>query len=163
MVGGDRRQQVPTASAAPLRLGMSLSNEGPIADTLAIAVHAEELGFSEVWLPESGHGRGGVTVAASVAAVTSRITLGIGIVNPFWRHPSLIAMEAAALDEVSGGRLNLGVGAALWTLRAFGEADEGTRRPLTATVEALRILRGLVRGEEGVDGEVFAARADAAL
>jgi 5,10-methylenetetrahydromethanopterin reductase len=150
-------------SGAPRRLGLALSNEAPVSETVALARQAEQLGFDEVWLPESGHGRGMFTVAASVAAATSRIKLGIGIVNPFWRHPSVIAMEAAALDEVSGGRLMLGVGAALWTLRALGEADPRTDRPLAAMVEAIRVVRGMLRGERGVDGEVFAVQADAKL
>jgi 5,10-methylenetetrahydromethanopterin reductase len=152
-----------SGSAAPLRLGLSLSNEVPVAETVAFVTRAEELGFSEVWLPESRHGRGVFTVAAAVAAATREITIGIGIVNPFWRHPSVIAMEAAALDEASGGRVKLGVGAALWTLRALGEADDRTRRPLTAMVEALRVLRALLQGTEGVNGSVFVVRADARL
>jgi 5,10-methylenetetrahydromethanopterin reductase len=135
----------------------------PVAETVALAVRAEELGLTEVWLPESRHGRGVFTVAALVAAATRRVTIGVGIVNPFWRHPSVIAMEAAALDEASSGRLLLGVGAALWTLRALGEADARADRPLAAMVEALRVLRALLHGGEGVDGEVFAVRSDAAL
>jgi 5,10-methylenetetrahydromethanopterin reductase len=150
-------------SAAPVRLGLSLSNEVPVAETVATVVRAEELDLAEVWLPESRHGRGVFTVAAYAAAATSRIRLGIGIVNPFWRHPSVIAMEAAALDEASKGRLSLGVGAALWTLRALGEADARTERPLTAMVEALRVLRSLLHGDPGVDGDIFSVRADAAL
>ena len=150
-------------SRAPLRVGISLSNEVPVADTVASAVQAERLGFGEVWLPESGHGRGVFTVAAAVAAATRRIRIGIGIVNPFWRHPSAIAMEAAALDELSGGRLSLGLGAALWTLRAFGEADSRADRPLTAMVEAIRVVRALLRGEPGPGGEVFAVQAGAQL
>ena len=72
-------------------------------------------------------------------------------------------MEAAALDEISGGRVKLGLGAALWTLRAFGELDARGDRPLTAMVEAIRIVRALVRGEPGLDGQVFPVQATARL
>lgn len=150
-------------SAARLRFGISVSNEVPIADTVRLARTAEAHGLAEVWIPESSHGRGIFTVAAAVAAATSRVEIGIGIVNPFWRHPSVIAMEAAALDELSGGRLRLGLGAAIWTLRALGEADERTRRPLAAMDEAFRVVGGLLRGEPGVDGTVYPVRADARL
>src|SRR6478672_7991781 len=127
-----------------VRLGLSLSNEVPVRETVALAREAERLGLAEVWLPESGHGRGMFSVASAIASATSRLGLGIGIVNPFWRHPSAIAMEAAALDELSGGRVMLGLGAALWTLRAFGELDGRGDRPLSAMVEAMRVVRAMV-------------------
>jgi 5,10-methylenetetrahydromethanopterin reductase len=145
------------------RLGISLSNELPVADTVAFAESAERLGFAEAWLPESRHGRSVFTVAAQIAARTSRLGIGIGVVNPFWRHPSVIAMEAAALDEASGGRVRLGVGAALWTLRALGEDDPRTGRPLTAMREALGIIRFMVSGGPRPDPWIFTAGADTHL
>lgn len=148
--------------AAP-RLGISLSNEVPVAQTVALVRDAERLGFAEAWLPESRHGRGVFTVAAQVAAHTSRIGIGIGVVNPFWRHPSAIAMEAAALDEASGGRLRIGVGAALWTLKALGEDDERTRRPLAAMREALQIIRAMVSDGPPPQPAVFTTRPDTRL
>ncbi len=151
-------------SAAPRRLGLALSNESPIRETVALAQHAEELGLAEVWLPESGHGRGLFTVAATVAAATDHIKIGIGVVNPFWRHPSLIAMEAGALDEASHGRVMLGLGAALWTLRALGEADSRSERPLTSMVEAIHIVRALLRGDPpGFAPRLFPVQVDARL
>jgi 5,10-methylenetetrahydromethanopterin reductase len=149
--------------ATPVRLGISLSNEVPVAQTVALARAAEELSFSEAWLPESRHGRGVFAVAAQVAARTSRLGIGIGVVNPFWRHPSVIAMEAATLDEASDGRLWLGLGAALWTLRALGEDDPRTRRPLAAMTEALQIVRALLSGGPLPAPEIFTARADTQL
>lgn len=145
------------------RLGVALSNEVPLVRTVQLARRAEQLGFDEVWVPESSHGRSATAVAAVLALSTSRIGLGVGVVNPFWRHPSLIAMEAATLDEACSGRFKIGIGAGLWTLRALGEADPRTERPLSATVEAIRVVRSMLRGEHGVDGQVFAVRADACL
>ena len=147
-----------------MRLGLALANEGPLRETVALARRAEELGLAEVWVPESSHGRSVTSVVATLAANTRQIGLGVGVVNPFWRHPSLIAMEAATLDEASDGRLRgIGLGAALWTLEALGEADPRTRRPLAAMTEALGIVRAMLREQPGPTPEIFAARADAAL
>ncbi len=152
-----------TWSGAPLRFGISISNEVPAAESVALARRAEDLGLAEVWLPESSHGRGIFTVASQIAAATSHVTIGLGIVNPFWRHPSVIAMEAAALDEVSAGRVRLGIGAALWTLRALGEDDERARRPLAAMAEALKIVRAELTGTPSIEPLIYRARADAHL
>ena len=165
-------------SRSPRRLGLGLSNESPVAETAALARQAEDLGFSEVWLPESGHGRGLFTVAASVAAATGSIRIGLGIVNPFWRHPSVIAMEAAALDEASGGRVMLGLGAAHLRGREGGTAAEDLLRlpemggrlvpgpgaiPLAASEEVIVSPAGLA--EDGVkrSGVVFTLSANVCL
>jgi len=145
------------------RLALSLTDDRPLAETLELARLAEQLGFAEIWTNESGHYRGAFTVAAAIASVTSSVGIGIGIVNPFHRHPSVIAMEAATLDELSGGRVRLGIGAALWNLRNLGEADDRTRRPLTATIEAIRIVRALLRGEPGIESQIYTVSADAHL
>jgi 5,10-methylenetetrahydromethanopterin reductase len=147
-----------------VRLGLALANEGPLAQTVALACLAEQLGLSEVWVPESSHGRSVTSVVATLAAHTRQIGLGVGVVNPFWRHPSLIAMEAATLDEAADGRLRgIGLGAGLWTLEALGEADQRTRRPLAAMVEAIGIVQAMLRDEPGPTAAIFTARADATL
>jgi len=145
------------------RFGVALSNEVPLAKSISLARRAEELGFDEVWTPESRHGRSATTAAAVLARETNRIGIGVGVVNPFWRHPALIAMEAATLDEASNGRLRLGMGAALWTLRALGEDDERTRHPLAAMIEAIRVVKAMLGGQDGLDGEVYRVRAEARL
>ena len=146
-----------------VRLAVSLQDDRPLAETLELARLAESLGFAEIWTNENGHYRGAFTQAAAIAGVTETVGIGIGIVNPFHRHPSVIAMEAATLDELSGGRLRLGIGAALWNLKNLGEADPRTARPLTATVEAIRIIRALLRGEPGIESEIFTVSPDAHL
>ena len=145
------------------RLSVALQNDRPLSETLQLARLAEELGFAEIWINENGHFRGAFTQAAAIASQTSAVGIGIGVVNPFHRHPSVIAMEAATLDEFSGGRLRLGLGASLWNLRNLGEADERTQRPLTATVEAVRIIRALLRGEPGIESTIFTVSSDATL
>jgi 5,10-methylenetetrahydromethanopterin reductase len=150
-------------SAHPLRFAVSLQNDRPIAETVEHARLAEALGYREIWTNENGHYRGIFTVASTIAAHTTTAEIGLGIVNPFHRHPSVIAMEAAALDEASGGRLKLGIGAAQWNLRNLGEADERTRRPYTATVEAIRIIRALLRGDPVPASEQFTVSTQARL
>ncbi len=148
---------------AGVRLGLALSNETPLAITVALARRAEELRLTEVWLPESRHGRTATTAATAVGLATSRVKIGLGVLNPFWRHPSLIAMDAATIDEAIGGRLILGLGAAIWTLNALGEADERTAKPLSSIVEATRLIRAMLRGEDGPHPSIYTARADARL
>jgi 5,10-methylenetetrahydromethanopterin reductase len=150
-------------SAHPLRFAVSLQNDRPIAETIEHARLAEALGYPEIWTNENGHYRGIFTVASTLAAHTTTAAIGLGIVNPFHRHPSVIAMEAAALDEASGGRLKLGIGAAQWNLRNLGEADERTRRPYTSTVEAIQIIRALLRGDPVPASEQFTVSTQACL
>ncbi len=150
-------------SSHPLRFAVSLQNDRPVAEIVEHARLAEALGYPEIWTNENGHYRGIFTVASAIAAHTSSVQIGLGIVNPFHRHPSVIAMEAATLDEASGGRLKLGIGAAQWNLRNLGEADERTRRPYTSTVEAIQIIRALLRGEPVPASEQFTVSTRARL
>jgi 5,10-methylenetetrahydromethanopterin reductase len=145
------------------RFGIGLDNQVPLVRTIELACLAEELGLSDVWVPEVNHGRSGTTAAAAIALNTSRIDIGIGVLNMFWRHPSLLAMEAATLDELSGGRLRFGIGPSIWSLRNLGEADERTRKPLTATIETIHQIRALLAGEDGIDATLFPNRRDGRL
>jgi 5,10-methylenetetrahydromethanopterin reductase len=154
---------VSAVATVPTRLGLGLSNEVPIAQTTALVQLAESLGFTEAWIPEVNHGRTATSVVAHLAGVTSTIGLGIGVINPFWRHPSLIAMETATLDELTGGRLRMGIGPAVWSLRALGEDDGRIGKPLTATVDTLRIVAGMLRGEDNPGSTLFPIRTDTRL
>jgi 5,10-methylenetetrahydromethanopterin reductase len=91
--------------------------------------------------------------------VTSKIKIGTGVINPFARHPVLIAMELAALDQLSGGRAILGLGA---SLRLWVEEQMGIRydTPLSALRDAVTIIRRLFAGESvEYQGRVFRAGA----
>ncbi|HEV3475046.1 MAG TPA: LLM class flavin-dependent oxidoreductase [Actinomycetota bacterium] len=70
---------------------------------------AEAAGYESVWVTHIA-AREPLQVLAHYAHHTQRIGLGTGVVPVFLRHPALLAMEAATLDESSGGRLSLGIG-----------------------------------------------------
>ena len=143
--------------------GLSLSNEDPTAHTLAIAAEAERLGFDEVSLPESRLFQSVTSAAAAALAATSEITVRVGIANPVFRHPVLLALEAATLADIGPGRLRFGLGAAEWTVRRFEMAPQGWK-PLTNTVEAVRAVRRLTAGQDlGFAPTTFRASPDLRL
>jgi 5,10-methylenetetrahydromethanopterin reductase len=115
---------------------------------------AERAGLSAVWFAENPFNRGVLPAMAACALATSAIRIGIGVFNPFNRHPTLIAMEMGALDELSGGRAMLGIGAGI----KVAQIGLPCERPIAAVRDAIQIVRPLLRGEE-VDyaGKVFSA------
>src|SRR6266436_7903069 len=130
--------------------------ESPHArEFIALAKRAEETGFGTFWVPEDPFYRGAFTLAAAVACGTSTIKVGIGVLNPYTRHPALTAMEFAALDEVSDGRAILGIGAGLkdWI---EGRLKIPYTKPTAAMRESVEIIRRFFRGEEVTNaGKVF--------
>lgn len=122
-------------------------------DLVRYAQIAEQNGFTSFWLGERYYARGIYTVAAAIAAATKTIKIGLGIVSPFTRHPSLIAMETAALDELSGGRVMLGLGVSQISASRQGITDT---RPALSLKETIEILRGFFSGEDVVyHGKMF--------
>ena len=124
-----------------MRLALSISGHRPTPDAVALARAAEARGFEEIWVTEDYCERGAFTAAAAVAAATTRARVGIGVVNPFTRHPVLTAMEHAALDELAGGRAILGLGAsnARWMQEQLGIPFEDPLGRLREAVEVVRL------------------------
>jgi alkanesulfonate monooxygenase SsuD/methylene tetrahydromethanopterin reductase-like flavin-dependent oxidoreductase (luciferase family) len=140
-------------------------------ELVAMARAAEEVGFDSIWLgdhllyrgdgrPERGPWEAWTTMAA-LAAVTERVEIGPLVACLAFHPPGLVAKMAAAVDEVSGGRFVLGVGAG-WNeaeFRAFGLPFD---RLASRFADAFPIVRGLVQGERVTHrGEL--ARADDAV
>lgn len=125
-------------------------------DPVELAVRAESLGYASVWAGELW-GTDAFVTLASIAAVTDRVALGPAIVNVFSRTPATLAMAAATLDDVSGGRARLGVGA------STAQAIEGLHglsydRPVRRSHEAMAIVRRLLAGGDDpvdYDGQVL--------
>lgn len=127
--------------------------DGPAAayrDTVALAVEAEERGFTSFWLAQHqrGHLAGllpsPLVLLAAIAERTSTIRLGTALVAAACEDPRRLAEDAAVVDVLSGGRLELGLGAGAdaETSRAFGR-DHGRRHAdAMATVDELARLLG---------------------
>ena len=95
-----------------MKLGVALGYWGlgvTPADQLELAQTAEQLGYDSVWTAEA-YGSDAATVLAWLAAGTSRIKLGAGILQIPARSAAMTAMTAATIDNLSGGRMLLGLG-----------------------------------------------------
>ena len=95
------------------KLSVRLSGATHPRDCVALARIAEANGYHAVWFPENAFGRGALPAASACAAATTTIGIGIGVFNPYSRHPTLMAMEIAALDELAQGRVRLGIGSGI--------------------------------------------------
>jgi 5,10-methylenetetrahydromethanopterin reductase len=127
------------------------------APTLARA--AEAHGFGSAWVVEDYFEPGAFTLAGACAAATSRITIGLGVLNPFTRHPALLAMETAALAGLAPGRVVLGLGA---SNRRWIEEQMAIpfKAPLRAVRESVEIVRRLLAGDSVTfRGECFQTEA----
>lgn len=128
-----------------MRFSLRLNNDLPVAEYVRLAALAEAAGFDQFWVSNDLFLRSGPVILSAVAQATRTLEIGTGILNPYTLHPAEIAMLAATLDELSGGRFNLGLssGAADF-LGWVGIAQEA---PRTAVVETVGALRRLFAGE----------------
>jgi probable F420-dependent oxidoreductase len=108
-----------------------------------VAREAEAAGIARLWAPELH--RSATVPLAVAAAATSRIELATGTVLAFTRSPFTLALEALDLDELSGGRLVLGMGAGVRRLNQRWHAT-AYDPPVTRMREVIAAVRALVRG-----------------
>jgi 5,10-methylenetetrahydromethanopterin reductase len=121
------------------------------------ATLADELGY-EVFSVAEGWGLDSTILLAELAAATRRITLAAGVLSIWGRSPATIAMSAATLHRLSGGRFILGLGASTRQL-VEGWHDIGYDRPAARLREVTTRVRALVNGERAALSAVPAARA----
>jgi probable F420-dependent oxidoreductase len=154
-----------------MRFGLSLPHYGfslpagqiTFADAAGWARRAEELGFDSVWVSDHffySFARYGadpspiaslepLTTLAGVAAVTDRVRVGTLVLCAAFRHPALLAKAATSIDLLSGGRLDLGVGAG-WMeeeFEAFGYRFRSPGQRFAVLEEAVEVVRELFGGE----------------
>ena len=170
---------VGTVTGGRMRVGVVL----PIADEdehgtvrsyasiREVALAAEAAGLDSAWvfdhlLFRSASETSGIhecwTILAAIAEATERVELGTLVMCTAFRNAALLAKMAAALDEVSAGRLILGIGAG-WHDPEFEAFGYPTDHKVSRFEEALAIITGLIRqGRADLDGRYLTAR-DAVL
>ncbi len=139
-----------------MRYGLALGYSGATPeDQSDLALEAERLGYDSVWTAEA-YGSDVFTPLAYIGARTSKIKLGTGIAQISARTPAALAMTAATLDHLSGGRVILGLGV------SGPQVVEGWygvpfAKPLARTREYIDIVKKILRREGPVtnDGEHY--------
>ena len=140
----------------PVRFSLSLpvltdfSSPDPYRETFELARLAEEMGFDTATMGHhhfmAGNASDPLTVLAAVAVRTERLRVGTGIFQLPVHHPVRVAEQVATIDQLSGGRISLGVGLGWWPLE-YEVHGSSFRERGARMEEALRILR-LVWQEE---------------
>jgi probable F420-dependent oxidoreductase len=135
-----------------MQFGFTLKPENSIERTVALTRQAEAAGFDHGWLFDSHVlWRDPYPLLTLMAQATKRMRLGTCVTNPGTREPSVTASMLATLDELSGGRMDLGIGRGDSARRVLGKPPT----TMATLEEAIRVIRALVAGEtiayEGTD------------
>lgn len=110
------------------------------------AKQAEELGFSELWIPEDYFYLGSIACLVQALAATKRVPVGVGVMSAMVRHPAVAAMEIACAERMYPGRVRPGIG--LGVPPIIGQMGLKPRSQLAAVREYVTMLRALLGGEE---------------
>lgn len=128
-----------------LKFGIELVPNVEVKELIELVRLSESVNFDSLWITDHYNNRGAYSTLSALALSTSKITLGIGVTNPYTRNIAVTASEIATLSEISGGRAVLGIGAGdKSTLSSLG-ITQGS--PLKAVEESVFALRGLLKKE----------------
>ena len=126
-----------------MQFGFTLKPEHTLKRTVALARQAEQAGFTYGWLFDSHVlWREPYVLLALMAQATQRMRLGTCVTNPATREPSVTASALAVLDELSGGRMDLGIGRGDSARRVLGKPPT----TMASLEEAIAVIRALVEG-----------------
>jgi alkanesulfonate monooxygenase SsuD/methylene tetrahydromethanopterin reductase-like flavin-dependent oxidoreductase (luciferase family) len=144
----------------PLKVGVQLpevERVAPWSDLARMATTAEALGYDSIWVGDHLIFRDGDkaprgpweawTVMAAIAAITERVEIGPLVACTSFHNPAMMAKKAATLEEVSGGRLILGLGAG-WNESEYAAFGYPYNHRASRFEEAFTIIRRLLGGEE---------------
>jgi alkanesulfonate monooxygenase SsuD/methylene tetrahydromethanopterin reductase-like flavin-dependent oxidoreductase (luciferase family) len=131
--------------------GRFISTGRSLGEAIERVKLAESLGYETVYVTHIA-GRESLTILTAYAMSTSSIRVGTGVVPIYTRTPATMAQTAATIDELSGGRLTLGLGV---SHRPVVEGWHGQTidRPVAEMREYTEIVRAILRGEDPPQGE----------
>jgi alkanesulfonate monooxygenase SsuD/methylene tetrahydromethanopterin reductase-like flavin-dependent oxidoreductase (luciferase family) len=148
----------------PIKIGIIFKSYERLSSMQLFARRADELGLQGgFWFAEAYHwfrkygyeARGAAACLAAVAAVTRTIPIGWGIGSPYMRHPTIQASEACAIDELSGGRFIMGMGAGKVGIN-YLDVDLAEQPPVKVHRDSIEIFRRVVKGEPfAYKGEIY--------
>ena len=126
------------------------AHDAPSAEAWTrLARRAEELGYDALYMPDHlGHQLSPVPALAAAATATRKLRIGAYVFANDFRHPLMLAREAATLDHISDGRFEFGLGAG-WRRSDYRQLGIAYDRPgvrIDRMVEALRIIKRLLAG-----------------
>jgi probable F420-dependent oxidoreductase len=134
----------------PFRFGVTISRSGSGDTWAARARRAEDLGYAVLLMPDHlGEQLSPIAGLAAAAAATTRLHVGSFVFANDYRHPLVLAREAATLDVLSGGRFELGIGAG-WNAtdyRKLGMPYDPPALRVDRLSEAVPLLKRLLAGE----------------
>ena len=135
----------------PVAVGCFISTGRSLESAVERVRLAESLGYEAVYVTHIA-GRESLTVVTAYALATERIRVGTGVVPIYTRTPATMGQTAATIDELSGGRLNLGLGV---SHRPVVEGWHGQTidRPVAEMREYVAVVRAILRGEDPPPGE----------
>ncbi|MCC7411265.1 MAG: LLM class flavin-dependent oxidoreductase [Gammaproteobacteria bacterium] len=142
---------------APLapQVGVIFKSYEPLGSMQKYAAQTEASGLTGgFWIAEAYHwfrkygleSRGCYATLAAVAMATKKIPIGLGITSPYVRHPTIVASESAAIDELSGGRFILGLGVGKVGVE-YLEYDLTKMKPVPLHREAMEVIRKIFSGK----------------
>ena len=123
-----------------LRSGVVLQGAYPPGELRSMVERIDALGYSNLWLTDSSlHARNSYAYLTLAALTSPRLVLGTAVTNPLTRHPAITAVATATVDEISDGRMILGIGAGDRPLLALGMRP-ARLATIRATIGAIREL-----------------------
>jgi alkanesulfonate monooxygenase SsuD/methylene tetrahydromethanopterin reductase-like flavin-dependent oxidoreductase (luciferase family) len=135
-----------------MRLGLhfghayqKLKSASAARQLVEVAHAADGLGYDSLWLVDPAGGTDQFAALAAMAGATRRARLGTGVASIFHRHPLGLAAAARTVDDLSDGRMVLGLGTSHRELVA--DIGVAWRKPFAAMQEAFTIIRGLLDGQ----------------